>query len=119
MLSIVLDMADVLVMLSFVGAVDDATTGITRRELLAKIVIGVLIHLLILITTVIAILVPGTATAFLAIVTTTAAIVAATTATATVAATTLTTTTAWVDQRWASMTWMLGSMTTMTSTGCH
>jgi hypothetical protein len=53
-LSVVFDATDVLISLTVISAAEDATTGVTRRKLLAEIAVGVLIHFLISITVVIA-----------------------------------------------------------------
>jgi hypothetical protein len=60
MLSIVFDATNVLISLTVISTAEDATTGVTRRELLAEIAVGVLIHFLIPITAVIAVVIPIT-----------------------------------------------------------
>jgi hypothetical protein len=59
----------VLISLTVISAAEDATMGITWRELLAKIVVGVLIHFLISITATIAVIIPTTTTTFVSTVT--------------------------------------------------
>jgi hypothetical protein len=59
-LGVIFDATDVLISLTVISATEDATTGVTRRELLAEIAVGVLIHFLIPITAVIAVVIPIT-----------------------------------------------------------
>jgi hypothetical protein len=61
-LGVIFDATDVLISLTVISAAEDAATGVTRRELLTKIMVGVLIHFLISITTVIAVVILTTAT---------------------------------------------------------
>jgi hypothetical protein len=60
MLGVVFDATDVLISLTVISAAEDATTGVTWRELLVEIVIGVLIHFLISITTAIVVVISTT-----------------------------------------------------------
>jgi Mg/Co/Ni transporter MgtE len=53
---------DVLISLTIISVAEDATVGITWRELLAEIAVGVLIHLLISITVAIVVVIPMTRT---------------------------------------------------------
>jgi hypothetical protein len=59
-LGVVFDATDVLISLMVISVAEDATTGVTRRELLAEITVGVLIHFLISITVAIAVVIPTT-----------------------------------------------------------
>jgi hypothetical protein len=84
MLSIVFDATDVLISLTVISAAEEAIASVTRRELLAEIAVGVLIHFLISFTTAIVVVIPTTTTTSVSTVTITAA--AAATAVAAAAA---------------------------------
>jgi hypothetical protein len=91
MVGVVFDATGVLISLTVISAAEDAATGVTRRKLLAKIAVGVLIHFLISITTAIAVVISTTMTTSvssvtIAIVIATAAAAASSTITAAVAA---------------------------------
>jgi hypothetical protein len=90
-LSVVFDAIDVLISLTVISAAEDGTTGVTWRELLAEIVVGVLIHFLISITVAIVVVISTTTTTSVSTVTIATAM---TTITAAAAATTTTVTTA-------------------------
>jgi hypothetical protein len=62
MLGVIFDAMDVLISLMVVSMAEDVATGITRRELLTKIVVGVLIHFLISIAMVIVVVISTTTT---------------------------------------------------------
>jgi hypothetical protein len=85
MLGVVFDATDVLINLMVISAAEDAAMGVTRRELLTKIAVGVLIHFLISITAAIVVLISTTTTTFMGSVT--VAIVIATTVVASFAIT--------------------------------
>jgi hypothetical protein len=89
MLSVVFDVTDVLISLTVISTAEDVAAGITRRELLAKIAVGVLIHFLISITAAIAVVILMTTTTSMSTIT-----VATTMTTIVVATTTTTITTA-------------------------
>jgi hypothetical protein len=59
-LSVVFDATDVVISLTVISAAEDVTAGVTRRELLVEITVGVLIHFLISITAVIAVVISTT-----------------------------------------------------------
>jgi hypothetical protein len=82
MLSVVFDATDVLISLTVISVAEDATMGVTQREVLAEIAVGVLIHFLILITTVIAVVISMTTTTSVSTVTVTTVITTAVAATA-------------------------------------
>jgi hypothetical protein len=82
-LSVVFNVTDVLISLTVIGTAEDAAMGITWRELLAEIVVGVLIHFLISITAVIAVVVPTTMTTSMSIITVATTMTTITTVTAT------------------------------------
>jgi hypothetical protein len=85
-LGVVFDAMDVLISLTIISATEDATTGVTRRELLVEISVGVLIHFLISITTVIAVVISMTTTTSVSSVTVAIVITTAAVATATITA---------------------------------
>jgi uncharacterized membrane protein YgaE (UPF0421/DUF939 family) len=87
-LSIVFDATNVLISLTVISTAEDATAGVTWRELLAEIAVGVLIHFLISITIAIAVVIPMTTTTSVSTVTVTTAMttIAATAATVTATA---------------------------------
>jgi hypothetical protein len=88
--SVVFDATNVLISLTVIGVAKDATAGVTRRELLAEIVVGVLIHFLISITTVIAVVIPTTTTTSMSNVTVTTTMTTIATAAASTTVTTAT-----------------------------
>jgi hypothetical protein len=59
----------VLISLMVISMAEDAATGVTRRELLAEVAVGVLIHFLISITMVIAVVIQMTMTTSVSTVT--------------------------------------------------
>jgi hypothetical protein len=87
-LNVLFDATDILISLTVIGMAEDATAGITRRELLAKIVVGVLVYFLIPITTTIVVVIPTTMTTSVSTITVTTAV---TTIAAAATATTVTT----------------------------
>jgi hypothetical protein len=76
-LGVVFDATYVLISLTVISAAEDATTSVTRRELLAEITVGVLIHFLISITTAIAVVILMTMTTSMSTVTVTIVITTA------------------------------------------
>jgi hypothetical protein len=78
MLGVIFDAMDVLISFTVISVAKDATMGVTRRELLAEIAAGVLIHFLISITMAIAVVISMTMTT--SVSTVTIAIVITTTA---------------------------------------
>jgi hypothetical protein len=90
-LSVIFDAMNILVSSTVIGMAEDATTGVTRRELQAEIAVGVLVYFLIPITMAIVVVIPTTTTASVSTVTVTTAV---TTITATAANTTVIATTA-------------------------
>jgi hypothetical protein len=87
MLGVVFDATDVLISFTVISAAKDVTTGVTRRELLAEIAIGVLIHFLISITMAIVIVISTTATTSMSSVTIAIVITTVTAANSTITAT--------------------------------
>jgi hypothetical protein len=61
-LGVIFDATDVLISLTVISTAEDATSGVTRRELLVEISVGVLVHFLISITVVIAVVISMTTT---------------------------------------------------------
>jgi hypothetical protein len=82
-LSVIFNATNVLISLTVISMAEDATMGVTQREVLAKIVVGVSIHFLNLITAVIAVVISMTTTTSVSTVTTVITTAAATTSTIT------------------------------------
>jgi hypothetical protein len=76
MLSVIFDATDVLISLAVISVAEDAAAGVTWRELLAEIAVGVLIHFLISITMAITVVVPMTTTTSVSTITVTTAVTA-------------------------------------------
>jgi hypothetical protein len=99
-LSVVFDVTDILISLMVISVAEDAAAGVTRREFLAEIVVGVLIHFLISITVAIAVVIPTTTTTSVSTVTVTTAIATAAAASRVDWGWTI----AWI--RWLLVTWV-------------